>query len=86
MLKPGDKQTVDTYLMEMSKGQFLRINANENGDGTWFDTTTSVWDAYFAERKALKNIADLEFSDFPKGYPKFHKVRFTMERMKGGAK
>lgn len=86
MLKPGDKQTVDTYLMEMHRGKFLRINANEDGYGTWFDTTTSVWDAYWAEREALKKIADLEFSDFPKGYPKFHKVRFTMERMKENAK
>ena len=76
----GKGATVTGWVAEMSKGQYLHINATDDGDGTWFDFTPSVFQAYCMNtRKDLKNICDFEFSDYPKGYPKYHKVRFSYE-------
>lgn len=75
------KASVDTYVMEGSKGKFLRINATEDGNGAWFDWTPSIWEAYWNDLGQLKEIALGEFSDFDEGYPKFHHVRFTCENL-----
>ena len=75
------EQVIDTYIMEGKKGEYLRINAMEDGNGTWFDFTKSVWDAYMHDLDTLKEIANGEFSDFEDGYPKFHKVRYTFEKI-----
>lgn len=74
-------KSIETYVMEGSNGKFLHINATEDGNGTWFDWTPSIWEAYWHDLEPLKEIAMLEFSDFEKGYPKFHKVRFTCEKI-----
>jgi hypothetical protein len=74
-----DIQVIDTFIMEGSKGKYLRINCTEDGNGTWFDWTDSVWEAYWNHLENLEEIADTEFSDFEKGYPKFHRMRFTCE-------
>ena len=74
-------KSIETYVMEGSKGKFLHINAIEDGNGTWFDWTPSIWEAYWHDLEPLKEIAMLEFSDFEEGYPKFHKVRFTCEKI-----
>lgn len=71
------EESVVAYIAEMAQGQYLHINATEDGDGTWFDFTPSLWASYWnTSLENLKEIAELEFSDFPKGYPKYHKVKF----------
>ena len=79
--KTISSKSIETYVMEGSKGKFLHINATEDGNGTWFDWTPSIWEAYQNDLKQLKEIALGEFSNFDKGYPKFHKVRFTCEKI-----
>lgn len=79
--EPLQPQSIETYIMEVRKGEYLRINAMEDGDGTWFDFTKNVWDAYMHDLNILKEIASGEFSDFELGYPKFHRVRYTFEKI-----
>ena len=77
--EPTEK-TVTAYVMEGSKGKYLHMNATEDGNGTWFDWTENMFEAYWDKSlEDLKNIAETEFSDFEKDYPKFHKVRFSAE-------
>ena len=74
------RQQVTGWVMELSKGRFLHINATDDGNGTWWDDTPSIWEAYWYKDLAdMKNVASLEFSNFPQGYPKYHKVRFTAQ-------
>lgn len=73
-----DIQVIDTFIMEGSKGKYLRINGTE--DGTWFDWTESVWKAYWNHLEKLEEIADIDIGEFKEGYPKFHRMRFTCER------
>ena len=49
--------------------------------GTWFDWTPSVFEAYYHDLDQLQEIARCEFSDFEEDYPKFHKVRFSFEKI-----
>lgn len=80
--KKSNKTEVEAYILEGSKGKFLHINSTEDGNGTWFDWTPSIWEAYWDRKQSdLKLIADTEFSDFAEGYPKFHKVRYTAEML-----
>ena len=74
-------KSIETYVMEGSKGKFLHINAMEDGNGSWFDWTENIWEAYWHDLDTLKEIAYGEFSDFDEGYPKYHKVRFTCEKI-----
>jgi hypothetical protein len=74
-------KSFETYIMEGSRGKFLHINADPSGDGTWFDWTPSVFEAYYHDLDQLQEIARCEFSDFEEGYPKFHKVRFSFEKI-----
>ena len=76
------KKVIETFIVEMQKGKFLHINASEDGDGTWFDLTSSEFEAYQHDLDVLREITQFEFSNFEKGYPKFHKVRFTVEKLK----
>ena len=72
--------TVVAYVAEMNEDEYLRINTTEDGDGTWFDFTKTIWDAYWMTNlDELKNIVSTEFSRFADGYPKFHKVRFDYQ-------
>jgi hypothetical protein len=79
--EPLQSKSIETYIMEVRKGEYLRINAMEDGDGTWFDFTKNVWDAYMHDLDILKEIASDEFHDFEDGYPKFHRVRYTFEKI-----
>lgn len=74
-------KSFETYIMEGSKGMFLHINADPSGDGTWFDWTPSVFEAYYHDLDQLKEIAKFEFSDFEDGYPKFYKAKFIFENL-----
>lgn len=76
-----EKDEVVTYIMEGAKGKYLRINNADDGDGTWFDWTDTVWDAYWHDLDNLEMIAAGEFHDFPEGYPKYHRIRFTYEKL-----
>ena len=80
-MKIGEKGTVDCYIMEMSPGQFLHMNATEDGNGTWVDFTPSIWEAYWSSYEHLVEIAENEFSDFPQDFPKFYHMKFTSECM-----
>ena len=74
------KNVVEAWILEGSKGKYLHINSTEDGNGTWFDWTGNVFESYWNKSlEDLKNIAETEFSDFEENYPKFHKVRFTAE-------
>lgn len=78
----GERQLVDAYIMEGSKGKFLCCNENEYEDGTWWSWTESKWRAYWNRSlESLMAIGATEFSDFEKDYPKYHKVRFTYEML-----
>lgn len=71
-------QEVEAWVMEGIKGNYLHINTAEDGDGTWWDWTSSIWDAYWDKSlDKLKDIAAFEFKDFEEGYPKYHKIKFT---------
>ena len=75
-----DVKEVEAWVMEGSKGKYLHMNSTEDGDGTWFDWTENMFDAYWDKSlDDLKDIAETEFSDFEENYPKYHKVRFTAE-------
>jgi hypothetical protein len=72
------QEVVEAWVMEGCKGKYLHINATEDGNGTWFDWTESIWEAYWDKNlDSLKTIAETEFTEFVRGYPKFHKIRFT---------
>ena len=78
--KEDNIQEVEAWVMEGSKGKYLHMNSTEDGNGTWFDWTENMFDAYWDKSlDKLKEIAETEFSDFEENYPKFHKVRFTAE-------
>ena len=54
--EPLHPQSIETYIMEVRKGEYLRINAMEDGDGTWFDFTKNVWDAYMPDLEIQKEV------------------------------
>ena len=77
---PQSNQKIEVWVMEGRNGEYLHINTTEDANGTWWDWTYSIFSAYWNESlENLKEIAEIEFSDFKEGYPKFHKVRFTAE-------
>lgn len=77
----NEHEKITAWIMEGMPGQFLHINCTEDGDGTWFDWTPVIWCAYWMKSlEDLKNIAKTEFSDFPSGYPKFHKYDFSYQK------
>ena len=75
---PVSQKTVTAYIMEGSQGEYLHMNSTEDGDGTWWDWSKNMFEAYWNKSlEDLQEIADTEFSDFGENYPKFHKVRFS---------
>ena len=75
---PVSQKTVTAYIMEGSKGEYLHMNSTEDGDGTWWDWSKNMFEAYWnKDLEGLQEIASTEFSDFKEGYPKFHKVKFS---------
>ena len=60
------ERTVKTWTAELSPGEFLHINSTEDGDGTWFDTTQNLFDAYWNDHDQIENICETEFFDFVK--------------------
>ena len=75
-------KSVEGWVMEGMPGKYLHINQTEDGNGTWWDWTRCIYEAYCTEDlDALKFIAETEFSDFDDGFPLYRKVRFTAECM-----
>lgn len=74
-----DNPTIlDAWIVEMSPNRYLHMNVTEDGNGTWFDDTESIWEAYWnGSLDDIKEIAETEFSDYSADFPKYHKVRFT---------
>ena len=71
---------VVAWVMETSNGKYLHMNTTEDGNGTFFDETESLFDAYWTKKlNALKEIRWGEFSAFEEGFPKYHKIRFSYE-------
>lgn len=76
------ERTVRTWTAELSPGEFLHINSTEDGDGTWFDTTQNLFDAYWNDHDQIENICETEFFDFVKGYPILREVEFSYKVLK----
>lgn len=84
------QDAVTSFICELSKGFYLQIVPTEDGNGTYWTETSSIWEAYWdKDLEKLKGVVATEFvaDSFSKGYPKYHRVRFSYEKIaKGGQK
>ena len=79
-MKLDYKNTV--YVCEMAPGKFLRINQCEDGNGTWWDFTDSIFDAYWMQdRERLEEIALTEFHDFKEDFPRMRKISIDIKEV-----
>ncbi len=76
------EKTIKTWTAEMSPGKFLHMNATEDGNGTWFDTTENLFDAYWNDHDQIEDICLTEFSQFGAGFPILREVEFSYKILK----
>ena len=76
--EPPADETVTAWIAELSPGEYLHINNIEDGNGTWFDCTKSIWEAYWVKNfEDLRFTVETEFSDFAPNFPKYHQICFS---------